>query len=107
MTEEKKELTQEMIDGWKEKFGDVYSAVLTDDVKYIYRPMKRIEYKSVIANPEAPRSYMEEQIVLKCLIYPELSAADLAAEKAGTVSTLTDLIMAASNFGINEEPVKL
>jgi hypothetical protein len=27
--------------------------------------------------------------------------------KAGTVSTLVELIMAASNFGISEEPVKL
>ena len=111
MAEEKKEVvqevTQEQIDKWKEQFGDIYSAVLADDKKYIYRPMKRIEYKNVIANPEASRSYMEEQIVIKCLIHPKLSPTDLAAEKAGTVSTLTDLIMAASNFGVNEEPVKL
>ena len=111
MTEEKKEVTSEvtpeMINGWKEKFGDIYSAVLADNKTYIYRPMKRVEYKSVIANPEASRSYMEEQIVLKCLVHPALSPTDLSAEKAGTISTLTDLIMAASNFGVNEEPVKL
>ena len=107
MTEEKKEVTQEMIDGWKEKFGDIYSATLADGNKYIYRPMKRIEYKAVTANQDAPRSYMEEQIVLKCLINPSITATDLSSEKAGTVSTLTDLIMAASNFGINEDPVKL
>ena len=107
MVEEKKEITKEMINEWKEKLGDIYSATLADGNQYIYRPMKRIEYKNVIANPEASRSYMEEQIVLKCLVYPKLSPTDLSAEKAGTVSTLTDLIMAASNFGINEEPVKL
>ena len=107
MTEEKKDVTQEMIDKWKEQYGDIYSAVLADGKQYIYRPMKRIEYKNVISNPESPRSYMEEQIVLKCLIHPKLNSTDLAAEKAGTVSTLTDLVMAASNFGVNEEPVKL
>ena len=104
---EAKEITQEMIDKWKEQYGDIYSAVLADEKQYIYRPMKRIEYKSVVSNQEASKSFMEEQIVLKCLIYPQFNATDLGAEKAGTVSTLTDLIMAASNFGILEEPVKL
>jgi len=107
MTEETQVITQEMIDGFKEKFGDVYSTVLADGTKYIYRPMKRIEYKTITANPDASRTYMEEQIVTKCLIFPELNSADLSAEKAGTISTLTDLIMSASNFGVNEEPVKL
>lgn len=115
MVEEKKEvvqevapgITQEMIDGWKEKFGEIFSAVLADGKTYIYRPMKRIEYKAVMANQEASRSYIEEQVVIKCLVHPAISPTDLSAEKAGTISTLTDLIMAASNFGINEEPVKL
>ena len=110
MSEEKKEVqevTPEQIAKWKEQYGDVYSAKLSDDIQYIYRPMKRIEYKTIIAEPQPPRAYMEEQIVTKCLISPKMNAADLGGEKAGTISTLTDLIMAASNFGINEEPVKL
>ena len=107
MTEERKEATQEMIDAWKEKLGDIYSTVLADGTRYIYRPMKRVEYRAIIANPDASRAYMEEQIVTKCLVYPVLTPTDLSGEKAGTVSTLTDLIMAASNFGVNEEPVKL
>jgi len=102
------EITKEMIDGWKKTFGDIYSAVLADGTKYIYRPMKRIEYKSVVqAGDQDARTYMEEKIVQMCLVHPVLDAAKLGAEKAGTISTLTELIMAASNFGVNEEPVKL
>ena len=102
------EITQEMIEGWKKQYGDIYSAVLTDGEKYIYRPMKRLEYKQVVsAGDQNARTYMEEKIVQICLIHPKLDATSLGAEKAGTISTLTDLIMAASNFGINEEPVKL
>lgn len=99
-------ITPEMIKEWKEKLGDVYKVKLGDG-EYVYRPMKRVEYKVIISNQDSTRSYMEEQIVQKCLVYPKLNPTDLGAEKAGTVSTLTDLIMAASNFGVTEDPVKL
>lgn len=100
------EITQEMINEWKSKYGEIYKVTLGDK-SYVYRPLKRIEYKGIIANPDANRSFSEEQIVQKCLIYPSIDPAALSAEKAGTISTLTDLIMVASNFGVMEEPVKL
>ena len=100
------EITQEMIAEWKKKFGEIYQVNLGGNA-YVYRPLKRLEYKQVVANPEANRSFSEEQIVQKCLIHPILDTTTLAAEKAGTISTLTDLIMVASNFGVTEEPIKL
>jgi len=100
------EITQEMIDGWKAKFGEVYQVNLGGQA-FVYRPLKRIEYKQITSNPEANRSLSEEQIVQKCLVHPAVDPSTLAAEKAGTISTLTDLIMVASNFGVMEEPVKL
>lgn len=105
-----KEITQEMIAEWKQKYGEIYQVTLSG-TPYVYRPLKRVEYKAIMgtlsANPEANRTFSEEQVVQKCLIYPVLDATALAAEKAGTVSTLTDLIMVASNFVVTEEPVKL
>jgi hypothetical protein len=104
--DEKKGLTQELINELKEKYGEIYKVKLGEQ-DYVYRPMKRVEYKSVVGNPDATRTFSEEQIVQKCVVYPTINSTTLAAEKAGTVSTLTDLIMVASNFGVTEEPVKL
>ena len=99
-------LTQEVIDKMKEKFGEIYKVNLGGK-EFVYRPMKRIEYKQIMSNPESPRSYIEEQVVQRCLIHPVLDPTALGAAKAGTVSTITELIMQASNFGITEEPIKL
>lgn len=103
---EVKEITQEMINEWKTKYGEIYQIILGGQA-YVYRPMKRIEYKQITANQDTNRAFSEEQIVQKCLIFPQLDSTSLSAEKAGTVTTLTDLIMVASNFGVQEEPVKL
>jgi hypothetical protein len=100
------ELTQEMIDKMKEKYGEIYKVTLNGE-DFVYRPMKRVEYKQIIGSADTSRTFSEEQIVSKCLVYPEVTAADMSAQKAGTVTTLTDLIMLASNFGVEEAPVKL
>ena len=106
MSEEVKNITEDMIKEWKEKYGEIYKVTLGEQ-EYVYRPMKRVEYKSIVGNPDATRTFSEEQIVAKCVIHPQINSTTLAAEKAGTVSTLVDLIMVASNFGVVEEPVKL
>ena len=101
-----KGVTQEQIEEWKGKYGEVYLISLGEE-KYIYRPIKRFEYKSIMANAESTRAFNEEKIVQMCVVYPIIDATKLPTIKAGTVSTLVELIMAASNFGITEEPVKL
>ena len=101
--------TQEQIDNWKSKFGDIYVATFNPTEKYIYRPLKRFEYKQILQTGQAPenRTFSEEKIVEKCIIWPRIEPTSLSTMKAGTISTLVDLIMASSNFGITEEPVKL
>lgn len=100
--------SKEKIDEWKEKFGEVYVATFGEE-KYIYRPLKRFEYKQILQvgqNPES-RTFAEEKVAEKCVLWPEIDVSKVSILKAGTVSTLVDLIMAASNFGVTEEPVKL
>jgi hypothetical protein len=99
-------VSQEQINEWKTKYGDIYLINLGEE-KYIYRPLKRFEYKTIMGNTEATRAFNEEKIVQMCVIYPVIEVAKMPTLKAGTVSTLVELIMAASNFGVNEEPVKL
>jgi len=100
--------SQAEIDQWKTQFGDVYVASFDKD-KYVYRPLRRFEYKQILSLGQAPdnRSFVEEKIVSMCTLWPKIEADKLATLKAGVISTLVDLVMVASNFGVTEEPVKL
>ena len=99
-------VTSEQIAEWKSKFGDIYLITLGEE-KYIYRSIKRFEYKTLMANADSTRAFNEEKIVQMCVIYPAIDATKIPTLKAGTITTLVELIMAASNFGVVEEPVKL
>jgi len=101
--------TQEQIDAWKIKHGDIFVAPFSPTEKFIYRSIKRVEYKQLVdLNISTDnRAFAEERVAQQCILWPEITAASLPTMKAGTISTLVDLIMAASNFGINEEPQKL
>lgn len=101
--------SQEQIDGWKKQFGDIWVAAFSDNDKYVYRALSRVEWKQMIGNPEATarQTFNEEKTVQTCVLWPKLDVTEFAAGKAGTPSTLCELIMTASNFGILTEPVKL
>jgi len=100
------EITQEMINEWKTKYGEIYKIEISEE-EYYYRPLKRAEYKSVIQTGEASANYREEQIATKCTIHPQIDPATMAALKAGVITTLTDCIMLVSGFGVDSEPIKL
>jgi len=100
--------TQVQIDEWKLKFGDVYSVKFSDTEKYLYRPMRRFEYKSILAMGQTEnKSFAEEKIAQMCIIWPTIDPTKIATLKAGTISTIVDLVMSSSNFGVAEEPIKL
>lgn len=101
--------TQIQIDEWKVKFGEAYVASFSPEDKYIYRPLRRFEYKQIVSLGQAAenKTFAEEKIIQMCVVWPTIDPTKIATLKAGTISTLVDLIMAASNFGISEEPVKL
>ena len=101
-----KGVNQELIAEWKVKHGEIFLIVLGEE-QYVYRPLKRFEYKTIMNNPDSNRAFNEEKIVQMCVVYPTIDVAKMPSLKAGTISTLVELIMAASNFGVTEEPVKL
>jgi hypothetical protein len=100
--------SQEQIDEWKIKHGELFVAKFSDTEKYIYRPLKRFEYKQIMGVGQAEnKAFAEEKVVQTCVVWPVIDPTKIAMVKAGTISTMVDLVMAASNFGISEEPVKL
>lgn len=101
-------VTKEQIEEWKAKFGEVYVAKFSEEEKYLYRPMRRLEYKQIVSvGQNENKAFAEEKVVQMCVVFPAIDPTKMATLKAGTVSTLVDLIMAASNFGVAEEPIKL
>lgn len=101
-------VTTEQIAEWKAKFGEVYVAKFSEEEKYVYRPLRRLEYKQLLTlGQNENKTFAEEKVVQMCVVYPVVDPTKIATLKAGTISTLVDLIMAASNFGVAEEPIKL
>ena len=100
--------TQAQIDEWKLKFGDIYVVKFSETEKYIYRPMRRFEYKQIVAMGQSEnKSFAEEKIAQMCIVWPTIDPTKIATLKAGTISTVVDLVMSSSNFGVAEEPLKL
>ena len=101
-----KGVTQDVVNEWKAKYGDLLLINLGEE-QYVYRPIKRHEFKIIMNNPDSNRPFNEEKIFQTCVIHPTIDAAKMPAMKAGTIATIVELVMAASNFGITEEPIKL
>lgn len=101
-------VTTEQIEEWKLKFGEVYVSKFSEEERYVYRPLRRLEYKQLLSlGQNENKSFAEEKVVQMCVVWPVIDPTKISTMKAGTVSTLVDLIMTASNFGISEEPVRL
>jgi TPP-dependent 2-oxoacid decarboxylase len=116
---------QETIDGLKAEGFKVYSATISG-TKYIYRNISRAEYRTLQdelaqeakkyrnASTEEQedasieiREQAEERLVLTTIVDPELSQSRLEKLPAGIVTTLSELVMKCSAFGIDVEPEEL
>ena len=97
----------EQIAQWKTRFGGIYMLPLSEEEVYIWRPMKRTEWKSLmndlktakIGNPNLEiQEIMDERICEKCILWPAIGADWATFSKAGTVPTLAEAIRESSNF---------
>lgn len=95
----------EVIAQWKAQFEDVYCSSINNQI-YIYRSLSRQEYREVMGIPGADPMYQEERIVEKCLLFPKFDVFQMR-KKAGTISSLADQIMRASDFVADFIPIKL
>ena len=85
---------------WKNNYGVIYASTIhmADDL-FIFRPLKRLDYKKIVASGAAKsEDKYEEALVKRCLLYPTPDAKFLADANAGTVSTLRVQIEFKSGF---------
>ncbi len=101
--------TQDILDGWKNKYGAIYASGFSEEELYVWRAITRNEYKKVqienqkIANLKEDEQIdaqmaSEERIVSMCLLWPVKTPEQLANGAGGTVPTLLEQILQQSNF---------
>lgn len=92
--------TYDQLQEWKSAYGgEIYMSDF-DDKFFIWRPIRRKEFKDIqnqIGNPD--EYYIEERILHTCLLWPEDYAMQkMTFGKAGIPTTLSQLIMERSGF---------
>lgn len=87
------------IEEWKSQFGgEVYLTEFEEEV-FLWRPIKRKEYKEIAKIQNADSFYKEERICERCVLYPEgYNFMAMTAGKAGIPTLLAELIMEKSGF---------
>jgi hypothetical protein len=95
-----------MVEEWKRTYGIIDSQHLLRTL-YIWRGLSRSEYIALM-NITGDKWKSEEQTVDKCLLWPVIKSGDWVTLPAGLPSTLSDLILASSGFGPDDQfPVRL
>jgi len=90
---------------------EVKAVQLSGNKLFIYRGLTRKEWEEITADQNIDpqkvldaKAEMERKIVSVGLIYPKLDEAAAGKLLAGTVTQLSDLIMAASGFDLGPPP---
>lgn len=103
---EKDPQLKELVQSLKKKYKDILVYFFDENEFYIYRPLNRFEYKEITSQTDNAEQ-AGELLVLKQVLYPQLDESKLDQLKAGVIPTLLELVMNASNFGIQNPVVKL
>jgi len=92
------------IDSWKKQHNEVYMTEIGEEV-YIWRPLNRFEYKTIVALKNTDPLQREELICEQCVLYPlEYDISAMANGKAGVPALLAESIMEASGFTRSSPP---
>lgn len=95
--------TYDQVEEWKSRFdGEIYMSEF-NGVVYIWRPIRRKEYRDIQriehASSQDFEYYLEEQICNTCVLWPEdYSSHKMTFGKAGIPTMLSQLIMERSGF---------
>ncbi|MBU5262125.1 hypothetical protein [Bacillus atrophaeus] len=99
--------TRKEIEGWKHKYGFIYFVPFDGDV-FIFRALKRPEYREIVSNTTLSALDREEVFTEKCVIYPyDFSLEKIEKSRAGIASLLAEMIMEKSGFVAQTAPIKL
>lgn len=92
--------TYNELEKWKSMYnGEVYLTEFDEDTAFVWRPLKRKEYKDIAKLQNADNFYREERICEKAILYPaDYGFMHMSNGKAGIPSLLHELILEKSGF---------
>lgn len=101
--------THNDLEKWKAQYnGEVYLTEFDDENIFVWRPIKRKEYKDIAKIQNADSFYKEERICEKSVLFPEkYSFMHMSAGKAGIPTLLSELILEKSGFVAKTGAMKL
>ena len=90
------------VKNWKNKFGKIYiSSVVEDSEVYVWRPILRQEWKSILGSGFTDDMLRQEALLKTCLLFPKVDTV-LYERPAGVMSSLETKIMFQSGFVSSE-----
>ena len=99
---------QSEINEWKAEYKDKVYMSEFEDQAFIWRPLTRFEYKSILKLQNADALFREERICETCILWPADYNYDTMADgEAGIPSLLAEQIMDASGFTASGAAKKL
>lgn len=99
--------TRQEVEEWKSKYKRIYFLPFEEGI-YIFRTLKRPEYKEIIRNAELSAMDREELFAERCILFPrDFTIAKANETDAGIVSVLSDAIMEKSGFMAQTGIIKL
>lgn len=91
--------TYDQVAEWKSRFnGEIYMSDFGQDT-FIWRPLRRNEYKTMQRAEGQNEMFMEESVCRTCVLWPEnFGSKGMAFGKAGIPSMLSQIITEKSGF---------
>jgi hypothetical protein len=96
------------LEEWKAIHGTYYMSSIDGSEVYIWRTIKRTEYKSLLTSGAMEKpGLLEEFLVRKCLLWPKANPEFMSGSPAGIISTLFKQIYYQSGFISDEESLSM
>lgn len=88
------------MEGWKDLYGQInISSVLGDHRLYIWRVLRRPEYRSIAeSGAMSNEDRYQDAVIRKCMLYPQPTVEWMREQPAGVVPTLFKQIMYKTGF---------
>lgn len=94
--------SDEQIEEWKQKLGEIFCSGFSDTEIFIWRPVTRKEFIALqtgLAQVENATQWdLEEKMAELCVLWATPAGFESFEKKAGSLSTLHEQIMQNSNF---------
>ena len=106
---EKKAPLLSQLEAWKQRHTNIYVSNTSNNSKdlYVWRVLRRYEYKAMKAGDITDPEAFNEMIVEKCLLYPDYNFTFRNQSHAGTITALGAQMSYKSGFVSDQEALNL